>query len=135
MLTNFISLPHGASIQQAAEQLLDTSQQEFPVMHGDQVLGLLLRNELITGLAKEGPESYVSTVMERDFLRLRPDDSLEEVLGQLSDSDYTALVMDEEKLVGIVTKENLNEFLVLRNLGHRRPRPDAPSGEAKTLEQ
>lgn len=135
MLTNFISLPHGASIRQAAEQLLDTSQQEFPVMHGEQVLGLLRRNELITGLAKEGPETYVSAVMERDFLRLKPDDFLEEVLANLSDSDYTALVMQDEKLLGIITKENLNEFLVLRNLGHRRPRPDAPSGEAKTLEQ
>jgi Zn-dependent protease/predicted transcriptional regulator len=136
MLTNFTTLPHGASIRQAAEELLDSSQQEFPVMHGDRVLGLLRRNELITGLAQEGPESYVSSVMERDFLRLRPEDSLEEVLSNLSDSDYTALVIDDqEKLVGIITKENLNEFLVLRNLGHRRPRTIPPSGEAKTLEQ
>ncbi len=121
MITNFISLPHGASIRQAAEQLLDTSQQEFPVLYGEQVLGLLRRAELLSGLAQEGPETYVSSIMERNFLRLGPEEELESSLARLAESDYTALVMDEERLLGIVNKENLNEFLMLRNLGHQRP--------------
>jgi Zn-dependent protease/predicted transcriptional regulator len=134
MITNFISLSHGASLRQAAEQLLDTSQQEFPVLHGDSVLGLLRRNELLTGLAQSGPDAYVSSVMERDFLRLAPSDDLEAILTKLSESDYTALVFEEDRLVGMLTKENLNEFLVLRNMGHRRPTSPGPSSEAKTLE-
>ncbi len=134
MVTNFITLSHGASLRQAAEQLLNTSQQEFPVLHGDSVLGLLRRHELLTGLAQEGPESYVSAVMERDYLRLSPDDELESILTQLSANDYTALVFEQEQLVGLLTQENLNEFLVLRNLGHRRPGVRNSASEAKTLE-
>jgi Zn-dependent protease/predicted transcriptional regulator len=134
MLSNFITLPHGATFRQAAEQLLDTSQQEFPVVHGQQALGLLRRDALLSGLAQNGPESYISAAMERDFLRLAPDDSLEEKLTELASAGYTALVMEEDSLVGMLTQENLNEFLVLRNLGHRRPHTHDSTGEAKPLE-
>ncbi|MDX2267593.1 MAG: site-2 protease family protein [Bryobacter sp.] len=133
MIRNFISLPHGSTFQQAAEQLLDTSQQEFPVVHGNQPLGLLRRDALLTGLAQHGPDSYISSAMERDFLRVSPNDALEDILTQLAAADYTALVMEDEELIGLLTQENLNEFLVLRNLGHRRPLA-APSIEAKPID-
>ncbi|WP_162179936.1 site-2 protease family protein [Bryobacter aggregatus] len=120
MLRNFITLHHGTSIREAAEQLLDTSQQDFPVTHGDQVVGLLSRDGLIQALATEGPDTYVAGAMQRDFLRLAPEDSLEDSLNLLSDKGYTALVMADDLLLGMVTKENLNEFLVLRNFGLRR---------------
>jgi stage IV sporulation protein FB len=120
MLRKMILLPHAASIREAAEELLDTSQQEFPVVHGTQVVGLLSRDALVEGLASSGPDEYVASVMDREFLRLSPEASLEDSLGLLSDNEFTALVMDEDKLLGMVTRENLNEYLVLRNFGLRR---------------
>jgi Zn-dependent protease/CBS domain-containing protein len=120
MLRKMILLPHGASIREAAEELLDTSQQEFPIVHGATVVGLLSRDALVEGLASSGPDSYVASIMDRDFLRLAPDASLEDNLTLLSDNEFTALVMEEDKLLGMVTRENLNEFLVLRNFGLRR---------------
>ena len=44
MITDFRTLPHGATIKDAADLLLATSQHDFPVVHGDQVIGLLGRS-------------------------------------------------------------------------------------------
>jgi len=65
------AVPHSGSrhtIRDAANLLLSTSQQDFPVIHGDQVVGMLGRNLLLKSLAAEGPEAYVAGVMDRDFL-------------------------------------------------------------------
>ena len=58
----FHKLGHGDTIRNAAHLLLSTSQQDFPVMHGDQVVGLLGRNLLLKSLAAEGPDAYVAGI-------------------------------------------------------------------------
>jgi Zn-dependent protease/CBS domain-containing protein len=120
MMRNFATLTHGDSVRHAAETLLDSPQQEFPVLHGELVVGLLSREALMDSLAADGPDAFVASAMDRDFLCLDPADSLEENLNKLADNEYRALVMDHGKLLGMVTQEKLNEFLVLRNLGLRR---------------
>ena len=80
MITEFHTLDHGNTIRDAANLLLSTSQQDFPVMHGGQVVGLLGRNLLLKALAAEGPDAYVAGVMDRDFLSLEPTADLAEVL-------------------------------------------------------
>ena len=54
MITEFHTLGHGDTIRDAANLLLSTSQQDFPVTHGDQVVGMLGRNLLLKSLAAEG---------------------------------------------------------------------------------
>jgi stage IV sporulation protein FB len=61
MITDFRTLPHGASIKDAADLLLATTQHDFPVVHGDQVIGLLGRSALMRAMMQEGPDAYVST--------------------------------------------------------------------------
>jgi CBS domain-containing protein len=111
MMTEFHTLEHGKTIRDAANMLLATSQQDFPIMHGDQVVGLLGRNLLLKALAAEGPDAYVAGVMDRDFLSIEPGNDLAEVLPLMAQAGRCALVMDGEKLVGLLTTENLSEFL------------------------
>ncbi len=60
------------TVREAANLLLSSAQQDFPVLHGDQVIGLLDRNGLLRALAQHGPEAYVAGTMDRDFLKLDP---------------------------------------------------------------
>jgi Zn-dependent protease len=117
MMTEFHTLEHGKTIRDAANMLLATSQQDFPIVHGDQVVGLLGRNLLLKALAAEGPDAYVAGVMDRDFLSIEPENDLAEVLPLMAQAGRCALVMDGEKLVGLLTTENLSEFLLLRRFG------------------
>lgn len=113
MITDFRTLSHGSTIREAGDLLLATSQHDFPVMHGDQVVGLLGRSALMRAMFKDGPESYVAGAMDREFVRLSPDMDLAEALSKVP-SGNCALVMDEDQLLGLLTAENLSEFILLR---------------------
>ena len=117
MVTEFHTLGHGSTIRDAANLLLSTAQQDFPVVHGEQVIGLLGRNLLLKALASEGPDAYVAGVMDRDFLSLPPGADLSEILPLMARAGRCALVMDEGRLLGLLTADNLSEFLLLRRSG------------------
>jgi Zn-dependent protease len=117
MITEFHTLDHGNTVRDAANLLLSTSQQDFPVIHGDQVVGLLGRNLLLKALANQGPDAYVAGVMDRDFLALDPNRDLAGVLPLMAQAGRCALVMDQTRLMGLLTTDNLSEFLLLRRFG------------------
>ncbi|MCL4850939.1 MAG: CBS domain-containing protein, partial [Bryobacteraceae bacterium] len=103
MVTDFRTLSHGDTIGDAANLLLSTSQQDFPVLHGGSVIGLLGRNSLVRSMAMEGPESYVASAMNRNFTALAPDMDLAEALPKMGQAGSCALVMDGAQLVGLLT--------------------------------
>jgi Zn-dependent protease/CBS domain-containing protein len=117
MITDFRTLSHGESIRAAGNLLLATSQHDFPVMHGDQVLGLLTRAALVRAMLTEGPDAYVASAMDRNPRRVSPDTPLSDVLQDLSGARACTLVMDgDDKLVGLLTSENVSSFILLRQV-------------------
>jgi Zn-dependent protease/CBS domain-containing protein len=116
MITDFRTLSHGNTIREAGNLLLSTSQQDFPVMHGDEVIGLLSRSTLMRAMLREGPDSYVAAAMDRNFLRVPPDTDLAAALPLITTAGHAGLVMDGEQLLGMLTAENLYEFMLLRQV-------------------
>jgi Zn-dependent protease/CBS domain-containing protein len=117
MITDFRTLQHGDSIRDAGNLLLATSQHDFPVMLGQNVVGLLTRSRLVRAMLTEGPEGYVAGAMDREFVRLAPDTPLTDALPRVTAPGSCALVMDsDDKLLGIVTSENVSQFLLLRQV-------------------
>ncbi len=121
MLCEFHTLNSGDSLRKASEALLSGSQHDFPVMNGEEVIGLLTRSNLLRGLAADGPDAYVAGVMDRDFAAVTPYDLLEEALQ--TRGGETVLVMEpavsassSPRLVGMLTQENMMEFLMLTRL-------------------
>ena len=117
MITDFHTLEHGNTVRDAANLLLSTSQQDFPVMHNGAVVGMLDRNLLLRAIANDGPEAYVAGVMDREFMELTPNEDLAELLPVMARAGRCALVIDQGKLLGLLTTENLSEFLLLRRFG------------------
>jgi Zn-dependent protease len=120
MVTQFQTLSHGDTLRDAADKLLSTTQQDFPVMLGDQVVGLLGRANLLRGMASEGPEAFIAGFMDRDFERVKTDTDLAEAVSLLADAGHCILVMDGERLLGLLTSENVSEFIVLKRIGMGR---------------
>jgi len=87
-------------------------------MHGDAVVGLLTRSALIRSMLSQGPDGYVAGAMDRNFVSVPPDMDLSEAFEKTSGA--SALVMDGEKLLGLLTPENLSEFLLLRKISRLR---------------
>lgn len=126
MITDFRTLSHGNTIREAGDLLLATSQQDFPVMHGDEVIGLLSRSALLRAMLRDGPDAYVAGAMDRNFVRLPPEMDLATALPQLSAAGAVALVMDGDRLAGLLTAENLYEFILLRQVSLAQARSSHP---------
>ncbi len=124
MVRDFRTLPVGSTLRDASDVLLETSQQDFPVMNGGEVVGVLSRQDLMRGLAGEGPTGYVAGAMAREYAVLAPDADLRDAAIALQTGAIpVALVMEDGKLLGLVTMENLAELLVLRQILRRRGTP------------
>jgi Zn-dependent protease/CBS domain-containing protein len=120
MVREFHTLPVGASVREAADLLLATSQQDFPVIHAGEVAGVLSRQALLRAMANEGPTAYVSGAMNREFTSVPPDADLQEVAATMRGAQESCvLVMDDGRLAGLITMENLAEFLMVRQLLQR----------------
>ncbi len=122
MITDFQTLSNGSTLEDASRLLISGSQQDFPVVFGEEVLGVLNRTALAQGIAAQGPAAYVATVMSRDTRRLAPGEPLERAIEMFSSDRSSILVMKAESLVGILTAENLSEFIMLEHARASRAR-------------
>jgi len=115
MLTDFRALSPHDPLQRAMELILDGSQQDFPVVEGGSVVGVLTRGDLLMSLAKKGQASPVADVMRRDVQVVDSSDMLERAFTRLQNSDCHMLpVTHNGQLVGLVTMENVGEFLMIQ---------------------
>ena len=125
MQSNFTTLKGGDTLDDAAKRLLEGSQTEFPVMNGDEVLGVIGRTAIAAGLSAQRSDSYVAGVMDREFTQVPPEAPLEAVAEMMQSAGWQpVLVMQGDHLMGMVTRENLSEFIMLENArqsGRRRP--------------
>ena len=128
MMTDVRTLQVGNTLKEAADVLLDTAQHDFPVVHGDEVQGVLTRNGLLRGLADAGPGAYVAGAMQREFATARPDDDLAAILPHLQGASGSLVVLEPEgsALAGMVTSENVQEFFALRQIAAARDRRVMP---------
>ncbi len=107
-------LPHDA-LSRAAELTIQGYQQDFPVIDNGALVGMLSRADLVRGLAAHGRDGTVTAAMRRDFLSATPDDTPEEALKELATESGGSLpVLRDGKLVGLLTAENVMEFLMLK---------------------
>lgn len=123
MMTDFRTLQPGDSLQKAMDLILATPQQDFPVMNGTQVQGILTGRDLMVGLQQRGPAGLVGDVMRREFISFDINEMLDHALARIHSAECctTAPVIRRGVLVGLVTAENVNEFLLIVSaLGERR---------------
>ena len=123
MVTDFRTLSAGDPLSRAVELILSGSQQEFPVVSGSRVVGVLTKKDLLEALAQRGDSQPVSEVMNREFQLVDSHDMLETVLERLQECRcHTMPVLHGGELVGLVTTENLGEFMLVQAaLGARSP--------------
>lgn len=115
MITKFETLAPQDTLGRAAELLLATHQHDFPVLDAwNRIAGVLPRARLLEGLARSGRDTNVLEVMLREPVQVVPGTDLEAVLQHLQrDPSTPLLVVEDGALRGMVTFENLAEFIVV----------------------
>lgn len=116
MMTDFRSLAPTDSLARAVDLVLSGSQTDFPVVDNGRLVGLLTRADLVAALAKGSPATAVSQVMKRDFQTFSPDDSLEDSVARGKTYESPVIpVISEGRLVGLLTMENVSEYVLIQN--------------------
>lgn len=119
-ITSFATLDTQATIGQAVETLLATTQREFPITDGGgRLRGVLTQDGMIRALAATGPDTPVLDVMERDVVTINCHAPLSEAVAalQASGRPLVGVVDDEARVVGIITLENLAEYMMVDAAG------------------
>ncbi|CAN5332976.1 site-2 protease family protein [soil metagenome] len=132
MVRVFESLGTQATVDDAADALIRTTQREFPVVDGGgRLRGFLSRNAMIAALKASGPATPVIDVMTRDVPVVKSGQSLELAVRLMQEKQASEIaVLDaDEHLVGYVSRENLAEFMMIEDAeaksapGPRQGRP------------
>ena len=119
MITDFRTLAPSDALGRAVEQILAGSQQDFPVAEGGAVVGVLTRRDLMTGLAKGGQGATVAEHMQQQFRTASPDELAERAIVRLQNCPCRTLpVVAGGNIVGILTMENVGEFLMIQTALH-----------------
>ena len=115
MITDFKTLSPNEPLARAMELILAGFQQDFPVVEGDQVVGVLTRADLFRALTERGRDVPVHQVMQREFETASPTEMLETVFSRLQDRDFLSMpVTRDGRLVGIMSQDNVGEFLMIQ---------------------
>jgi Zn-dependent protease/CBS domain-containing protein len=123
MLTQFSTLSASDTLEDALQRAVHTLQDVFPVVRGGNLVGAVSRQNILEALATSG-NSYVQGVMTRSFQTALPDDSLVKTLRRIMGEEGAQLVpvMEGERIVGIVTPQNLSQSMGLLNQSKRMKR-------------
>jgi Zn-dependent protease/CBS domain-containing protein len=115
MATDFKTLAPNDTLLRAAELTLNGFQHDFPVVENGALVGMLSQRALLRALAQQGSDTPVQDVMQRDVPTASVDDQAQSALERLGHTRSAALpVLNGRDLVGVLTAENLSEFLSLR---------------------
>jgi Zn-dependent protease/CBS domain-containing protein len=114
MLKNFQTISPDESVTKVAEYLLAGSQKEFPVVWGSRLLGIITREDVIQAIRERGPAALVRDAMQRNVPSVDSNETLEGIVGRLHAGKSRALpVLHRGQLVGMLTIENIAEFLMI----------------------
>jgi stage IV sporulation protein FB len=144
MVTRFKTLQPLDPIGRARDELLAGSQQDFPIVDESGLRGILVRSDLVEGLRRVGPDVAISELMRTLPAPPRSDQRLGDAVRVMHEHDLPTIpVVDYQRIVGLLTRENLGEMLMVREAERSYASREAagpghdhePAGSAPSLPQ
>lgn len=117
MLTDFKALSPDDKLAQVVALILAGSQHDFPVVDATgRVAGVLERDAFMRALTEHGQSVPVMDFIRRDLPEVDSYEMLELALMRLQESGSKTLpVTHGGQLVGLITLENISEYLMIRS--------------------
>jgi len=113
MLTDFATLSPADTLEDALEKAVHCLQDDFPVIRGSDMVGVISKQKILEALRVEG-NGYVQAVMNRIFDVAQKGESLASAFRKLTTKNLSIIpVVEDQRLVGIVTLQNLMHSMAL----------------------
>jgi Zn-dependent protease len=143
-----LTLGIGDRLSKVIDYVLCSYQPDFAVLQGNQLLGVVTRDDALRALASAPagvyiPDAYVTMVMQRNVARVSADATLEEVRQMMTERGLRVVAVYEgEMYLGLVNMDDIAEAFTVLTYTERyernNPRPSpvesvsADPGEAGT---
>ncbi len=113
MLTDFATLSPADTLEDALDKAVHCLQDDFPVIRGSDMVGVISKQKILEALRVEG-NGYVQAVMNRIFEVAQKGESLASAFRKLTARNLSIIpVVEDQRLVGIVTLQNLMHSMAL----------------------
>jgi Zn-dependent protease len=113
MLTDFATLSPADTLEDALHRAVHSLQDDFPVIRGSDLVGVISRGQILANLRASG-NGYIQGAMQRVFQVAERGDSLASVFHKITANGATLIpIIEQERLVGIVTLQNLMHSMAL----------------------
>ncbi len=113
MLTDFATLSPADTLEDALEKAVHSLQDDFPVVRGSDMVGVISKQRILDALRAEG-NGYVQAVMNKIFEVSVRQDSLGSAFRKLTRRNSSIIpVVEDQRLIGIVTLQNLMHSMAL----------------------
>ena len=113
MLTDFATLSPADTLEDALQKAVHTLQDDFPVIRGSDMVGVISKQRILQVLQAEG-NGYVQSAMNRIFEVAQKRESLASAFRKLTSRNLSIIpIVEEQRLVGIVTLQNLMHSMAL----------------------
>jgi Zn-dependent protease/CBS domain-containing protein len=124
MLTDFETLQSGETLAVAVRLTLKGSQRDFPVIEQGRVTGILTGTDMLAALEEYGEDYPVKLAMRRQFPVAEPAETLEAIFQRLRECGCgTMPVLQNGRLIGLITLDNLGEYLLIEATLQKRGHP------------
>lgn len=124
MLTDFDTLSPSDTLSDALYKAIHSLQDDFPVVRGASLVGVVSRQGIIQAL-RHGGNGYIQAIMSRAFQVAQPDDSLGALIRRIGSGRMSLIpVAESGRIVGIVTWQNLSSSMGLLAEYRRLERQD-----------
>jgi len=113
MLTDFATLSPADTLEDALDKAVHSLQDDFPVVRGSDMVGVISKARILEALRIEG-NGYVQAVMNKIFEVSVRQDSLSSAFRKLTARNLSIIpIVEDQRLVGIVTLQNLMHSMAL----------------------
>jgi len=127
MLTDFATLSPADTLEDALEKAVHSLQDDFPVVRGSDMVGVISKQRILDALRAEG-NGYVQAVMNKIFEVSLRQDTLGSAFRKLTARNSSIIpVVEDQRLIGIVTLQNLMHSMTLLAETRKLRRDEAES--------
>lgn len=136
MATKFRAVSPRHTLGSLAKDLVPGFQSDYPVLDDGKLIGFVGLEDVVKGISEEGPDTPVEKFTRKEFATIGSSEEIQSALSDWQENEGTPLaVMDDGKLVGLVTMSNVGEHLMIKSAlasGHvKRASDGGKNGEVE----
>ncbi|HNP71482.1 MAG TPA: site-2 protease family protein [Kouleothrix sp.] len=109
-----LTLQVGDRVSKVADYILTSYQPDFAVLQGGQLLGIVTRDDVLRALASTPADAYVTSIMQRDFVRVEAQNTLEAARTTMAERGArVAAVYAAGDYLGLVSLDDIAEAFAI----------------------